>query len=51
MAKNKYTEPAEYFPKEIRKKFKIGEFYEEPKDDKEQREKENKAFRDFVNKK
>lgn len=49
MKKEKYTEPADYFPKSIRKESKIGEFAEEEKKAKEKRELDQK-FRDYVNK-
>ena len=31
MAKEKYTEPSDYIPKDIRKKYGLGEFVEEEK--------------------
>lgn len=52
MAKLKYVEPAEYFPKEVRKEFGLGEFAKkEPEDKKEKETRElNEKFRDYVNK-
>lgn len=55
MKKKQYVEPSDFFPKEIRKKFKLGEYNDEvneadTKAKKEQRDKENKEFRDYVNK-
>lgn len=44
--KTTYVEPADYFPKEIRKKWKLGEYAEDEK--KAERKKENKEFRDYV---
>ncbi len=47
--KTSYQEPADFFPKELRKELKMGEYAE---DESEKKKKdENKAFRDFVNKK
>ena len=40
----------DFFPKEIRKKNKIGEFAEDEKK-KDKKENDNKAFRDYVNNK
>ena len=44
--KNKYTEPVDFIPKEIRKKLKLGEFAENPDQEKA---KANKEIRDYVN--
>ena len=47
MKKAKYVEPTDYFPKSLRKQFKLGEFDDS---EKEQEKKEaNKAIREFVN--
>lgn len=50
MKRAKYTEPADYIPKDVRKELKLGEFAEEEKtkETKEKRE-ANKAIRNFVN--
>lgn len=52
MAKKTYVEPSEYFPKDIRKEFKIGE-YNDDTEEKKKKDKEtrdlNQAFRDYVN--
>lgn len=48
MKREKYTEPSDYIPKEIRKELKLGEFAEDEKE-KEKRDL-NKQFRDYVNK-
>lgn len=37
MDKSKYKEPSDYIPKEIRKKYKLGEFAEENKPKKTKR--------------
>ena len=49
MKKNKYTEPTDYIPKNIRKELKLGEYAEEKEDNKKRDL--NKAFRDYVNNK
>lgn len=46
---NKYTESSDFIPKSIRKELKLGEFAEDEKEKKE-KEKLNKEFRDYVNK-
>lgn len=52
MKKNKYTEPTDYIPKEIRKKLKIGEFDDEPvknnKKDEKERSISNEEFRKYL---
>lgn len=51
MARKNYVEPDDYFPKAIRKEFKLGEFNDNPPDivkkseTKETRNKENEALR------
>lgn len=45
----KYTEPSDFIPKSIRKELKLGEFAEDEKKEKENRDL-NQAFRDYVNK-
>ncbi len=52
MAKKSYIEPDNYFPKTVRKEFKIGEYNEDTKEKEKEREKRevNKAFREYVNK-
>ncbi len=47
---NKYTEPTDFIPKSIRKELKLGEFAEEEEKKKKEKEKLNKEFRDYVNK-
>lgn len=42
----KYTEPTDYFPKEVRKKLKIGEFAENKEENKKVT---NEEFRNYVN--
>ena len=47
-----YQEPADYFPEEIRKKLKLGEYDDDTPDREEnERDKNNQQFRDYVNKK
>lgn len=48
MSKTNYTEPKDFIPEEIRKKHKLGEYYEEEPEKKENRDL-NKEFRDYVN--
>lgn len=50
MKKPKYVEPADYFPASLRKEFGLGEYAEDTEEE-EKRAKENKDFRDYVNKK
>lgn len=47
----KYTEPDNYIPKDIRKELKLGEFAEEEKEEKKERDAMNKEFHnyDYVN--
>lgn len=46
MARKTYVEPDDYFPKELRKEFGLGEFFDEKKNEEQKkREKENKKFR------
>lgn len=40
-----YSEPTEFIPKEVRKKFKLGEFAEP---EEQEKEKANKEIRDYV---
>lgn len=40
--KLEYVEPADYFPKSLRKEFKVGEFAEKKKDTKKSPEKKKK---------
>ncbi len=50
MKKIAYQEPAAYFPEEIRKKYKLGEYSEDDlgNADKAERDKANQDLRDFV---
>lgn len=52
--KDKYVEPVDFFPKELRKKFKVGEFNDQTNGAAEnkanaEKQKTNKAIRDYVN--
>ena len=55
MATNKkaqYVEPTDFFPKDILKKFKLGEYNDEPEvaqKTAKDKDKTNKAIRDYVN--
>ena len=40
-----YVEPADYFPKEIRKKYKLGEYAEEENESTERKKKDNDDLR------
>ena len=55
MAKEKYIEPVDFIPKDIRKKLKLGEYNDEvyPQEDSKKKENRdlNKKIRDYVNKK
>ena len=53
MAKAGYTEPSNYFPKEIRKEFKLGEYAEPEEQDpslknKKDRDITNEEFREYI---
>lgn len=51
MSENKkfsYKEPDDFFPKDIRKKAKIGEFAEQPKKDEKNKKVSNEDFRKYV---
>lgn len=48
---SKYKEPNDFIPKDIRKKYKLGEFAEDEQKQKEEKDKLNKDFRDYVNNK
>ena len=45
---SKYKEPDDFIPKDIRKKYKLGEFAEDEQKQKEEKDKLNKDFRDYV---
>lgn len=45
---SKYKEPNDFIPKDIRKKYKLGEFAEDEQKQKEEKDKLNKDFRDYV---
>lgn len=49
MAKN-YTEPSNFFPKEILKKHKLGEYAEEEPEKKEKKDRDitNEEFREYI---
>lgn len=54
--KNKpYREPVDFFPKELRKEFKLGEYSEEAEEqrkrEKEENKKANDQIRNYVNRK
>lgn len=51
MDKAKYTEPSDFFPKEIRKEFGLGEFAKPEKTEKKKKDDMNKQFREYVNNK
>lgn len=46
-----YSEPADFFPKEILKKYGLGEYNKEAQEERKKREAQeaNKRIRDFVN--
>ena len=44
-----YKEPDDYFPKDIRKKMKIGEFAEQPKKEEKGNKISNEEFRNYLN--
>lgn len=44
-----YSEPDDYFPKDIRKKMKIGEFAEQPKKEEKGKKISNEEFRNYLN--
>lgn len=48
--KTKYSEPTDYIPKDIRKELGLGEFADQNKDEKKEREEANKKLREYVNK-
>lgn len=46
MARNiNYTEPDDFFPEELQKKYKLGKYNDEFKDEEEQNERDNKELR------
>lgn len=49
MAKN-YTEPSNFFPKEVLKEFKLGEYAEEEPEKKEKKDRDitNEEFREYI---
>ena len=52
MSENKkfsYKEPDDFFPKDIRKKAKIGEFAEQPKKEENGKKISNEEFRNYLN--
>ena len=49
MKNAKYTEPTNYFPKDVRKEFKLGEFAEKPETkEKKERNVTNEDFRKYL---
>ena len=50
MAKVGYSEPDDYFPKDIRKQFKLGEYAEEEPEKKEKKDRDitNEEFREYI---